>query len=50
MTLCDEPEVRALLREFQIPEQHIVWASIAMGYPKQQGKLLAKKQNAIQWI
>lgn len=49
MTLCDEPEVRALLREFQIPEQHIVWASIAMGYPKQQGKLLAKKQDVIWW-
>lgn len=50
MTLCDEPEVRALLREFQIPEQHIVWASIALGYPKNPGKLLAKKQNVIRWL
>lgn len=50
MTICDEPEVREMLREFQLPDRHIVWAAIAMGYPRQPGKLLAKKQDAIHWL
>ncbi|MCX4338299.1 MAG: AMP-binding protein [Lachnospiraceae bacterium] len=49
MTLCDEPEIRVLLDSYRVPEQHIVWAAVAMGYPKVPGKLLAKKENVV-WI
>lgn len=48
-TICDEPEIRQLLDEYGIPHQHIVWAMLAMGYPKAEGKQLAKKQNVIHW-
>ena len=50
MTLCDEPEIRELLDSYQIPSQHIVWAAVALGYPKTPGKLLAKKENVVRVI
>lgn len=50
MTICDEPEVRALLRSYGVPDSHLVWATVAMGYPAQEGKLLAKKTDVIRWV
>lgn len=46
-TLCDEKEIRALLETYQIPCEHIVWAILALGYPMEEGKKLAKKTDAI---
>ncbi len=48
-TLCDEPEIRAALNEFEVPERHIVWAMVALGYPAAPGKLLAKK-DPVHWV
>lgn len=50
MTICDEPEIRELLRSFEVPDTHIVWAMLALGYPAQEGKLLAKRQDAVRWM
>jgi len=50
MTLCDEPKIRELLNSYQIPVQHVVWAAVALGYPKAPGKLLAKKENVVRII
>ena len=50
MTICDDPDIRALLRGYGIPDMHIVWAAIAMGWPAQPGKLLAKKQDVIKYL
>ncbi len=50
MTLCDEKEIRALLDKYGIPTEHIVWAMIALGYPANTGKLLAKKTDVISWV
>ena len=50
MTLCDEPEVRKMLQDLEIPDTHIVWATVVMGYPAKEGKELAKKTNVINWI
>lgn len=50
MTISDEPEVRELLRGYGIPDSHIVWSTIAMGYPAGEGKLLAKKTDVIGWV
>lgn len=50
MTICDESDIRALLRSYGIPNTHIVWAAIAMGWPAQPGKLLAKKQDVIKYL
>lgn len=49
-TLCDVPEVRTMLQAYGIPDTHIVWATIAVGYPQKPGKLLAKKQTVIHWV
>ncbi len=48
--ISDEPEIRALLDEYGIPKQHTVIATLAMGWPKEPGRLLAKKQNVIHWV
>lgn len=50
MTLCDKPELRKMLQELGIPDAHIVWSTIALGYPQAEGKLLAKKQNVVRWV
>lgn len=31
--LCDVPEIRAMLREWQIPDDHVVYGMISLGYP-----------------
>lgn len=48
--VSDEPEIRALLDSYGIPKQHVVIATLAMGWPKGPGKLLAKKQSVIRWV
>ncbi len=48
-TLCDEPEIRETLDGYGIPQNHNVWAMVAMGYPKAPGKLLAKK-DPVRWV
>lgn len=49
-TICDVPEIRAMLQAYGIPDTHVVWATIALGYPEKSGKLLEKKQAAIHWV
>ena len=34
MTICDEPEIREKLDQYQIPKTHNVWAMIAVGWPE----------------
>lgn len=50
MTICDEPEIRELLNTYSVPSEHIVWAMIALGYPAEEGNLLAKKMDVVQMI
>ena len=49
-TICDEPDIRELLDSYEIPPQHTVIATLALGWPKEPGKLLAKKQEVIRFI
>jgi len=37
--ICDEPEIRELLRSFDIPEDHRVWAMATVGYPAEDAPL-----------
>lgn len=48
--ISDEPDIRALLDRYNIPATHTVIATIALGWPKAPGKLLAKKQDVINWV
>lgn len=48
--ISDEPEIRAMLKGYGIPDSHIVWTAVLLGYPARPGKLLAKKTDVIRWI
>ena len=30
--ICDQPEIRAILKEFEIPDDHVVYGMAALGY------------------
>ena len=34
--ICDVPEIRAMLHEFGIPENHVVYGMAALGYAKEE--------------
>lgn len=50
MTICDEPVIRNLLNDFGIPEEHIVWSMIALGFPLSEGNKLAKKDDVVKFV
>ncbi len=50
LTLCDEPEIRAILDEYKIPATHRVWCMAALGYPAVEGNLLAKKKDVVVYV
>ena len=43
-TLRNTEPVKEVLDEFGVPENHTVWSMIALGYPAEEGKLLARKE------
>ena len=47
MTLRDKEPVKALLDSFGIPENHNIWACIALGYPVAEGAHLKKKEDVV---
>lgn len=49
-SICDEPEIRELLDSYGIPARHTVIATLALGWPQEPGRLLAKKQNVVRWV
>lgn len=50
MTISDKHKIRELLDSYGIPKEHIVWATVALGYPVEQGNMLAKKKDVIIYI
>lgn len=50
VTLRDEEPVKTVLDQFGVPENHIVWASVALGYAVSEGNLLKKKENVIKFV
>lgn len=49
-TICDVPEVREVLRELKVPENHIVWGMAALGYPADVPKAKPRKEGTIHYI
>ena len=50
MTLRNEMPVKELLDNYEIPENHIIWAAVALGYPVANGVALAKRENVIHFV
>lgn len=42
---CDDPAVRVLLREFGVPDSHVVTGSIALGYIARETPAKPRKEN-----
>ncbi len=50
MTLRHVEPVKKVLDDFELPENHIVWAVVALGYPITDGMVLKKKENVVKYI
>ena len=50
MKLRDVSPVKELLDKYDIPDNHVVWAMIALGFPEAPGILLQKKEKVIKFI
>lgn len=48
--ISDCPEIRELLNSYGIPESHIVWATIGMGYPAGEVKSPLRKLDVVEWV
>ena len=50
-TIQDKPEIRDLLREYRIPDNHIVVGTVALGYvPEQLPKKPKRRDNVIHFV
>lgn len=49
-TICDEPEIRSILKDFGIPDQHIVWGMAALGYAADEPVEKERKQGLVHYI
>lgn len=50
MTLRDKSPVKEILDGYGIPKNHIVWSTLAMGYPMAEGVKLKKNPDVVNWI
>ena len=50
MTLRGKEPVKQVLDEFGIPKNHVVWCMAALGYPLEEGTLLAKRKDVVHFI
>lgn len=48
--ICDVPEVRAVLRELRLPEEHIVLGMAALGYAAVPPKQAEKNRGVVEWV
>jgi long-chain acyl-CoA synthetase len=50
MTLRKVEPVKSLLDSYGVPESHVVWSMLALGYPVADGVLLKKNTDVVTWI
>lgn len=48
--VCDDSAVRALLRSLEVPDDHIVWGCLSIGYPAEESAEHCKDESAVRWF
>lgn len=48
--ICDEPEIRAILTGFGIPENHVVYGTAALGYPADELPVQVQKKGIVRIV
>ena len=48
--VCDSPEVRSILKEWEIPDSHVIFGIAALGYPKVPADKDPKKTGEIHFV
>ncbi len=48
--ICDQPEVRDLLRRFRVPDSHVVLGAAALGYAADPPQDVPRKTNFADWF
>ena len=49
-TLCNEESVRAVLDEFGIPKNHVVWGMASIGYPAVKPEAKPRKNGVVKFV
>lgn len=49
-TICDKTEVRSLLSDFEVPENHIVWGIAALGYAATEAHGHPRNESVIKFV
>ena len=48
--ICDDEGIRARLRSLDIPDDHIVWGCLSLGYPQKAPEPMAKDETVVRWF
>lgn len=48
--ICGDPQIRTLLRKYQIPDNHIVYGIAAIGYPAENSTKPACKEQIVKYF
>lgn len=48
--ICDEPEIRAILREWKIPDDHVIYGLAALGYAASEPSQDVEKRGIVNII
>lgn len=46
----DVPAIRAILSEMGIPDDHVVYGAVSLGYAKAESKAAPRKEGTINWV
>jgi len=49
-TICDEPQIRSMLTQLEIPANHIVWGIAALGYPKANEPVKDRNMDVVKYF
>ncbi len=48
--ICDDEGIRARLRSLEIPDDHIVWGCLSLGYPAKAPEQFGKDETVVRWF